>query len=325
MHNIYFNKAINEALAEEMALNENVILLGEDIGIYGGAFGVTEGLLAKFGDKRVIQTPISENSFVGLGIGMSLLGLRPVIEIMFMDFITLAMDQIVNHAAKLHYMYDGQLNVPIVIRTPAGAKGGYGASHSQNFEQWFLSTPGIKVVSPSDAYTAKGLLKSAIRDPNPVLFVENKLLYSRKGSVPEDDYSIPLNKAIIRKEGKDVTVITYSRMVEASMKVAEILAGNGVDVEVLDLLTLKPLDYDTIIASIKKTQHVVIVEEGNKIGGVGSEVAAYIAENALEYMDGRIIRVGKIDTPIPAAISLEKLIIPDEEKIIEGIKKSLKW
>lgn len=325
MRIISYSQAINEALREEMEKNEKVILLGEDIGVYGGAFGVTRGLLERFGEDRVIETPISENSFVGIAVGAAMTGLIPIVEIMFMDFITLAMDQIVNHAAKFYYIYDGQFSVPLVIRTPAGAGRGYGASHSQSLESWFLSVPGIKVVTPSNPYDAKGLLKSAISDPNPVLFIENKLLYAEKGEVPEDEYTIALDTAKIVMEGEDVTVISYSRMVSFALEAAQFLSKKGVKSEVVDLVSLKPLDVQTIAESVKKTGRAVIVEEGYKQGGMGSEISAILCEEYLGFLDGPIIRVGTADVPIPSSKYLENLVIPGLDGIIEAIRKSISW
>ncbi|KPL01264.1 MAG: hypothetical protein AMJ91_00445 [candidate division Zixibacteria bacterium SM23_73_3] len=325
MREIYFNKALNEALREKMSEDESVLLIGEDIGVYGGAFKVTEGLLESFGEKRVIETPISENSFMGVATGLAMMGFKPVVEIMFMDFIALAFDQILNHTTKFHYMYNGQVNIPMVIRTPAGAKGGYGPSHSQSLEALFIGIPGLKVVAPSDPYTAKGLLKSAINDPNPVLFVENKVLYGTKGEVPEESYLIPLNQAMIRREGTDLTIISYSRMLQLSLKVASFLEKQGVTLEVLDLISLSPLDEEAIIASIKKTKRVVVVDEGCKTGGIGAEISALLAEEAIEYLDAPIIRVGLPNVPIPASIFLERHVIPDEQKILDAVDQCLNW
>jgi len=308
-----------------MSEDESVLLIGEDIGVYGGAFKVTEGLLESFGEKRVIETPISENSFMGVATGLAMMGFKPVVEIMFMDFIALAFDQILNHTTKFHYMYNGQVNIPMVIRTPAGAKGGYGPSHSQSLEALFIGIPGLKVVAPSDPYTAKGLLKSAINDPNPVLFVENKVLYGTKGEVPEESYLIPLNQAMIRREGTDLTIISYSRMLQLSLKVASFLEKQGVTLEVLDLISLSPLDEEAIIASIKKTKRVVVVDEGCKTGGIGAEISALLAEEAIEYLDAPIIRVGLPNVPIPASIFLERHVIPDEQKILDAVDQCLNW
>lgn len=316
---ITFSQAIKEALQEEMRKDKNVFLMGEDIGIYGGAFGVTQGLIDEFGPERVRDVPISESAIVGTAVGAGISGMKPVIEIMFMDFITLAMDQIVNQAAKLSYIYAGQVKVPLVIRTPAGAKGGYGASHSQSLEAWFLHVPGLKVVAPSTPYDAKGLLKSAIDDNNPVLFLENKVLYSQKGQVPEKDFRIPLGKADLKKQGKDLTIISYSRMVGLSLEIAQELESQGKSIEVLDLRTLAPLDIKTIGESVKKTGKVIIVEEGCKTAGVGAEVTAQIIENYFDYLDAPIQRIAAVDVPIPYTPVLEKAVIPDKNKILESI------
>lgn len=316
MREITYSQAIREALEEEMARDDSIVLMGEDIGVYGGAFGVTAGLLQKFGKKRVIETPISENSFVGVATGAAMTGLRPVVELMFMDFLALAMDQIVNHAAKLHYVYDGQVSVPIVIRTPAGGGRGYGASHSQSLESWLLSVPGLKVVAPSTARYAKGLLKAAIRDNNPVVFVEHKLLYGTRGDVPEQEEIMPIGQAVVRRVGKDVTVVAYSRMVQLALEAAEALAGQGVDLEVIDLCSLRPLDVDAITSSVSKTGKAVIVEEGVKCGGVGAEVAAIIAEKCMGFIDGRVLRVGAADTPIPSSSEMEKHVLPTVDGIV---------
>lgn len=320
MKTITYAQAIRETLDEAMARDGRVILLGEDIGVYGGAFGVTAGLLGKFGPDRVIETPISENSFVGVAVGAAMTGLRPVVEIMFMDFLTLAMDQIVNHAAKFHYVYGGQVNVPLVIRTPAGGGRGYGSSHSQSLESWFMSVPGLKVVAPSTPREAANLLRAALQDENPVLFLEHKLLYGRKGEVPDEREVMPIGKALVRKEGADVTVIAYSRMVELALLAAGELESGGLSAEVVDLCSLRPYDMATISASVQKTGKVVIVEEGVKTGGVGAEIAAAIAGECLGYMSGRIIRVGAADSPIPVAQPLEQSIIPAVADIVTACR-----
>jgi pyruvate dehydrogenase E1 component beta subunit len=325
MRTISFMQAVREALAEEMRRDSSVFLLGEDIGEYGGAFGVTAGMLDEFGAGRVVETPISENGFVGVAVGAAVTGLRPVVEIMFMDFLTLAADQIVNHAAKLRYIYGGQVKVPMVIRTPAGGGRGYGASHSQSLEGMFCGVPGLKVVAPSTARHAKGLLKSAIRDDNPVLFVEHKLLYAEKSEVCGEDEVLPLGKAYVRRAGNDVTIVAHSRMVSLAEEAATDLAEQGVDVEIVDLCSLKPLDTETVHESVRKTGRVVIAEEGARCGGVGAEVAASIAEECLPYMDGRIVRVGMPDVPIPSSLCLEGAILPQAGDIVEACLTSLSW
>lgn len=319
---ITYREAIREAIAEEMSGNDKVIFLGEDIGAYGGAFGVSKGLLERFGTGRVIETPISENSIVGVGVGAAMAGFCPIVEIMFMDFITLAMDQIVNHAAKIHYIYSGQLNVPLTVRVPAGAGKGYGASHSQSLDCWFLNVPGLKVVAPSNPYSAKGLLKSAIKDPNPVIFIENKMLYDFKQEVPEEPYYLEIGKAETLLAGTDVSLISYGRALHLSLAAAKIAKEAGISVELIDLATLKPLDTGTIINSVKKTGKAVIVEEGHKTSGVGAEIAALISEECLEYMNGKVVRVAAEECPIPSAQKLEAAILPSVEKITAAIKKA---
>lgn len=316
---ISFSQAINEALREEMRRDKNVFLMGEDIGLYGGAFKVTKGLIDEFGPERVRETPISESAIAGTATGAAITGMRPVVEIMFIDFITLAMDQIVNHAAKLSYIYGGQVKVPLVVRTPTGAKGGYGASHSQSLEAWFIHVPGLKVVAPSTPYDAKGLLKSAIRDNNPVLFVENKILYSIEGEVPEEDYLIPIGKAEIKKLGKDLTIVSYSGMIPLVLEIAQELEKEGKSIEVVDLRTLSPLDIDTIGQSLKKTKKLIIVEEGCKTGGVGAEVASQVIEGYFDYLDAPIKRVASVDIPISFSPALEKITFPNKDSIIKAI------
>lgn len=320
---LFTSWAIREALAEEMRRDPTVILLGEDIAGYGGAFKVTEGLLDEFGEDRVRNTPISENGYVGVAVGAALCGLRPVVEIMFMDFITLAMDQIVNHAAKLHYLYGELARVPLVVRTPAGGGRGYGATHSQSLDAWFLSVPGLKVVAPSSAADAKGLLKTAIRDDNPVIFIENKALYPRKGPVPDGDYTVPFGSASLLREGSDVTVIAYSRMVEEALAAATSLDSAGVSAEVIDLRSLVPLDTDTISASVAKTGRAVLVEEGVRQGGVMAEVACRIMETAFEYLEAPIARVGAGFAPIPCSEPLERSLLPSAKSIAAAVTSLL--
>ncbi len=324
MRKITYRQALYEALHEEMDRDKNVILLGEDITVYGGAFGVTQDLWKHFGKDRVINTPISENSFVGVATGMATIGMRPVVEIMFMDFITLACDQIINHAAKLPFIYAGQVSVPMVIRTPIGAGRGYGASHSQSLERLFMGIPGISIVCPYTVYDAKGLLKSAIRDDKLILFIEHKLLYSKEGQIPQEEYLIDLKRSSVLKSGSDLTLISYSKMLDCCLQVASELSSQ-IDIEVIDLRILKPLDIETIAQSLKKTGRVVFVEEGPKIGGIGAEVCTQIAEHCIEYLDGRIVRVGAKDVPIPSSRVLEDVVIPNEQNILEAIKKAFTW
>jgi len=320
MAEMTYADAVRTALVEEMRRDERVILLGEDIALYGGAFRVTRGLVNDFGPERVINTPISENSFVGLAVGAALTGLRPVVEIMFMDFIALAMDQIVNQAAKLHYIYGGQASVPLVIRTPGGAGRGYGASHSQSLEAWFMHAPGLKVVAPATPRDARGLLKAAIRDDNPVLVVESKLLYGVKGEVPEAEETTPIGRAAVVREGEDLSLIAYSRMTTLALEAAERLAGEGMSCEVLDLRTLSPLDEEAILASVAKTSRAVIVEEDTRRGGVGAEVAAVLADRGFESLDSPVRRVACDDVPIPCSPALERAVLPSVEKILEAVE-----
>jgi len=314
-----YKDALYEVLRSEMEADDSVVLIGEDFA-NGGAFGVAGDLLERFGPERVIRTPISENSYVGVGVGAAMTGLRPVVEIMFMDFITLAMDQLVNHAAKIHYMYAGQYSVPIVVRTPAGAGRGYGASHSQSLESWLIQVPGLKVVAPSSPADAGGLLRSAIWDPNPVVFIENKLLYPKKGPVPEGIPPVPLGTAKVLRRGEDVTIATYGRMVEHALEAAAVLEPEGVSCEVIDLRTLKPLDVTTLSRSFGRTRRLVCVEEGT--GGVGAEVCSRLAETA-GALGGRMVRVAAKDSPIPSAGPLEARVVPQLEDIIEGCLSSL--
>lgn len=322
---IYFSKAVNEALDEELARDESVVLMGEDIGVYGGAFGVTRGLYEKYGPKRLQETPISENSFVGVAVGAAMMGLKPVVEIMFMDFIALALDQILNSAGKLHYMYNGQVTVPMVVRTPGGAKGGYGPSHSQMLSNLFVGIPGIKVVAPATAACAKGLLKSAIRDPNPVVFIENKRLYAQRGQVPTGEYCLPLGKAIISAKGQDVTLFAYSAMVPLCLAVKDSFASAGVNIEVVDLVSLQPLDRETIVESVGRTGRAVCVEEGCVTGGVGAEVAAIIAEECMDCLEAPVLRVGAKDVPIAASPELEKFVLPNANDIVRAVRRVLEW
>ena len=322
---ITYLEAVREALRQEMQRDESVILLGEDIGVYGGAFGVTLGLLEEFGEERVIDTPISELCIAGAAIGAALVGLRPVGEIMFMDFITLASEQLVNQAAKIRFMFGGETSVPLVIRTPAGSGTGAAAQHSQSLENWFVHTPGIKVVAPTTPYDVKGLLIAAIRDPNPVLFVEHKLLYQTKGHVPEEPYEIPLGKAEIKRPGKDLTIIATTIMVKRSLEAADKLAAEGIDVEVIDPRTLKPLDRDALVQSVIKTGKLLIVHEACKTGGYGGELAGVIAESAaFDYLEAPIVRLAGRDIPIPYNRNLETHAVPQVDDIIEAARKLVK-
>lgn len=324
MREITYAEAIREALRQEMRRDERVFLLGEDIGIYGGAFGVTYGLLEEFGEERVRDTPISEQTIVGAAIGAALTGMRPVAEIMFMDFTALAMEQIVNQAAKLRFMFGGKDKVPMVLRTPAGSGTGAAAQHSQSLEAWFVHAPGLKVVMPSTPYDAKGLLISAIRDDNPVIFVEHKLLYKTKGPVPEEEYTVPLSVADVKREGSDVTVVATSIMIKRALAAADKLAQDGIEVEVIDSRTLKPLDAEAITHSVMKTGRVLIVYEAPKTCGFGAEVSARITEgDAFFYLDAPVKRLAGVDVPIPYNPKLERGVVPQEEDIIRAVQELL--
>jgi len=322
MREISYRDALREALREEMQRDPTVFLLGEDIGRYwGGAFKVTKGLAEEFGDERVRDTPISESAIVGAAVGAAITGMRPVAEIMFGDLTTLAMDQIVNQAAKIRYMFGGQAKAPLVIRTPFGGGVNIAAHHSQCLEAWFMHVPGLQVVVPSTPYDAKGLLKTAIRNDNPVIFCEHKLLYPITGPVPDEEYTLPFGVADIKREGNDVTIVATLYMVHKALKAAEELEKDGISVEIVDPRTLVPLDKETIINSVKKTGRVVIVTEDCKTAGVSAEIAAVIAEKALDYLDAPIKRVANPDVPIPFSPPLESFVIPDEKRIIEAVRE----
>jgi len=316
---IMYRQALNQALREEMRRDPSVFIIGEEVGAYQGAYRVTEGLLQEFGGKRVVDTPISEEAITGTGIGAAMVGLRPVVEMMTVNFALLAMDQIVNHAAKLRFMSGGQLKLPLVIRAPEGAGMQLGAQHSQNLESWFMHVPGLKVVAAATPYDAKGLLKSAIRDDSPVIFFEHELLYTVKGEVPEEEYTIPIGAADVKREGRDVTIITYLRMVSVALAAANALSAEGIEAEVIDLRTLRPLDIDTLTESIRKTHRAVVVEEDWPMCGAGAEVMARLQETAFDYFDAPIYRVTSEDVPMPYSKSLERAALPDEAKVINAV------
>jgi len=321
MSEVFYSRAIRDALAEELARDERVLLLGEDIATYGGAFRVTRGLVEQFGPRRVRNTPISENSIVGVAVGAAMLGMRPVVEIMFMDFITLAIDQLFNHAAKFRFVFGDQVKMPIVMRTPGGGRRGYGPTHSQSLESLFLSMPGIKIAAPSTPRDAKGMLKSAIRDDNVVLFVENKSLYSTRGEVPDEDYLVPLGGAKVLREGTHVTIISYSQMVHECLRAADLLEDEGISAEVIDLRTLNPLDMDTLCRSLEKTGRVVLAEEGHRTGGVCAEIGFRLFEKLYYHLDAPIKRVAALDVPVPASPVLEKYVLPDHQDVLQAVKE----
>jgi len=317
-----YREALNMALREEMQRDPRVFLLGEEIGVYDGAYKVTQGLLKEFGERRVLDTPICESGFTGVAIGAAMLGLRPVVEMMTFNFAILALDQIVNSAAKMYYMSGGQYNVPIVIRGPGGPAHQLAAQHSQSMESYFYHVPGLKVVRPSTPRDAKGLLKSAIRDDNPVIFIESETLYGIKGEVPDDpEFTIPLGRAEIRREGTDVTVFAYMGMLYRALEAADELAKEGISCEILDPRTLRPMDIETMIGSVRKTHRAVVVEAGAGFAGMGSEIVAFITENAFDDLDAPVERVTGANAPMPYAKNLEQAKTPSKEKIIAAIRR----
>ncbi len=321
---ITYLEAIRQALFEEMARDERVYIIGEDIGVYGGAFKVTDGLLEKYGDKRVIDAPISEQAIVGSAIGASYMGMRPVCEIQFIDFITCCFDMLTNFAATSRYRNGA--GVPIVVRGPSGGGVSGGPFHSLNPEALFLNTPGLKMVEPSTAYDAKGLLKAAIRDDDPVLYFEHKYLYRRiKDEVPDDDYIVPLGKAAVRRTGTDMSIITFGAMVYTALEAATTLAEQGVEAEVLDLRSLAPLDRDAILESVAKTSRVLLLHEATLTGGIGGELAAIISEHAFEYLDAPVMRVASVDAPVPYAPPLETAFLPSVTKVVEAARRLVEY
>ncbi len=315
-----YRDAIRGALLEEMRRDERVLVLGEEVGVWGGSYAVTRGLHEEFGSRRIIDTPIAEAEFVGAAVGMAMGGLRPVVELMTINFALVAMDQIVNNAAKIHYMFGGQIRVPMVMRMAAGW-GQLGATHSQTFEGWFAHVPGLIVVMPATPYDAKGLLKSAIRSDNPVVFIEHSRLYGMKGEVPEGEYLLPFGESDIKRQGKDVTIVTWSRMLQVSLAAAETLTKEGIECEVIDLRTLRPLDMAPVFASVEKTHRALVVEEGWTTAGMGAEIAARISRERFDSLDAPVERLGQIEVPVPYAKNLEALMFPDEARVVEAVRK----
>ena len=321
MKEIRYIWAINEAIKEEMERDENVFLIGEDVGVPGGSFGASRGLHDLFGPDRVVDTPISEAAITGLAAGAAACGLRPILEIMFMDFMTVCMDGIVNQIAKMRYMFGSQYSMPIVIRTPSGAGLNAGPQHSQSLEAWFAHVPGLKVVMPGTPYDVKGIIKSAIRDENPVIVVEHKALHGLKGEIPEEEYLVPIGKAKIVKEGADVTVVAVSKMVHESLKAAEVLAKEGIHVEVIDLVTVSPWDRETVFSSVGKTHRLVVAHEAVKRFGMGAEISAAVSEEIMDELDAPIMRVGAPFVPIP--FNLEKAYLPNVDQIASAVKGTM--
>jgi pyruvate/2-oxoglutarate/acetoin dehydrogenase E1 component len=323
IRHLQYRQALNEALHEEMGRDPTICVLGEDIGSYGSPFKITEGLYERFGEKRVRDTPISEAGFCGLAVGAAMTGLRPVVEVLYVDFLALAMDQVVNQAAKARYMFGGKARVPLVIRTQGGGGRGNAAQHSQSLEMWFVHIPGLIVVQPSTPYDAKGLLKSAIRDDNPVVFLEHKLLYNTTGPVPDEEYLVPIGVADVKRAGDDVTIVATSRMVLFALDAAEGLAQQGIEAEVIDPRTLKPLDIETIVRSVRKTGRLVVVSEGHLTGGFTAEVAARVQREAFDWLDAPIMQVATDDVPLPYAGPLELAALPAVEDIVDAVQATL--
>jgi pyruvate dehydrogenase E1 component beta subunit len=323
MRELSYREALREAMAEEMARDERVFLMGEEVGHYNGAYKVSEGLLDRFGERRVVDTPIAETGFAGVGIGAAMVGLRPIIEFMTWNFSLCAFDQLVNNAAKLRYMSGGQFSLPIVFRGPGGAAHQLSAQHSQVVESLYAYVPGLKVIAPATPHDAKGLLKSAIRDDNPIVFIEGEVLYGRKGPVPDEEYTIPLGKGDVKREGKDVTVVAWSKMLYVSQDAATELAKSGIEVEIIDPRTIRPLDEELILRSVKKTNRCVIVEEGWPFAGAGAEVAYRVTNKAFDHLDAPIVRVTGEDVPMPYAKNLEHLVLPNVEKVVNAVKSVL--
>lgn len=323
MSEITVRQALNDAMKEEMRRDSTIIVMGCDIGNRGGPFGITKDLLGEFGEKRVIDTPISEAAFTGAGVGAAATGLRPVVEILYSDWITLAMDQLVNMAAKMRYMFGGKVNMPLVVRAPFGAGGGNAAQHSQSFESWFNHVPGLKVVTPIIPYDVKGMMKAALRDDNPVIFFEHKKSYQMKGEVPDGDYIVPFGKAAIRSEGTDVTIVSYSMMSIKAQQAAEELDKEGISCEVIDLRSIVPLDYETVMNSIAKTSRVVVTQETNLRGGLAGDIVAEIIDRGFDLLDAPPVRVGGLNVPMPYNMGLENYVIPNVESIKTAVRKVL--
>jgi len=322
MPEITYREAIRQALREEMTRDDSVYILGEDIGSYGGSYAVTRGFLDEWGPDRIIDTPIAEGGILGVATGAAMYGMRPIVEIMSINFSLLALDQICNHAAKLHYMFNGQMQVPLVIRTAAGW-GQLAATHSQTFEAMYAYIPGLKVAMPATPYDAKGMLLSAIRDNDPVMFIEHSLLYSSRGEVPEEDYTVPLGKSTVSREGDDLTIVSYSRSLILAQQAADKLAEQGISVEIIDLRSLRPLDLAPVLASVQKTNRALIVEEDWRSYGVGAEIAARIQEEAFDYLDAPVMRLGAVEVPLPYAKNLERLCYPTDQDIVDASLKLL--
>ncbi len=320
---ITFREALNQAMAEEMELDPNVYLMGEEVGYYNGAYKVSQGLMEKFGPDRIIDTPIAELGFTGIGVGSAFVGLRPIIEVMTWNFSILAMDQIINNAAKMRYMSGGAFKVPMVIRGANGAAHQLGAQHSQCFESWYANVPGLIVMAPSTPADAKGMLKTAIRDDNPVMFFESEVAYGYKGEVPDGEHLVPIGVGDIKREGKDITLVAWSKMVATAMEAANILAEEGIEAEVVDPRTIRPLDEQILVTSVEKTNRCIIVEEATPFASVGSEIAQRITTLAFDHLDAPVLKVNSEDVPMPYAANLEKAVLPNAQKVVAAAKKVL--
>jgi pyruvate dehydrogenase E1 component beta subunit len=323
MRSIQFREALREALQEEMRRDEAVFLMGEEVAEYDGAYKVSQGMLAEFGDRRVIDTPIAELGFAGIGVGAAMNGLRPVIEFMTFNFSLVAIDQVINSAAKMMSMSGGQFTVPIVFRGPTASAGMLSSQHSQAFDNWYANTPGLKVIVPSNPYDAKGLLKSAIRDNDPVIFMESEQMYGEKGEVPEEEYLIPIGKADIKRVGSDVTLVSFGKIIKTCFTAAEELEKEGISCEIIDLRTIRPIDYDTVIESVKKTNRLVIVEEAWPLGSIATEVSFKVQREAFDYLDAPVLRVTSADVPLPYAPTLIDAALPNATRVIKAVKQVL--
>jgi pyruvate dehydrogenase E1 component beta subunit len=323
MREIQFREALNEAMTEEMERDEKVFLMGEEVADYNGAYKVSQGMLEKFGPKRVIDTPIAELGFAGIGVGAAVNGLRPIIEFMTFNFSLVAIDQVINSAAKMMSMSGGQYNVPIVFRGPTGSAGQLSSQHSQAFENWYANCPGLKVVVPSNPYDAKGLLKTAIRDNDPVIFMESEQMYGEKGHVPTEEYLLPIGKAKIVREGKDVTIVSFGKIIKTAFVAATELAKDGIEAEIIDLMSVRPIDYATVINSVKKTNRLVIVEEAWPLASISSEITFKVQRDAFDYLDAPILRVTSADVPLPYAPTLIEAALPNTQRVIKAVKKVL--
>ncbi|MCC9137775.1 pyruvate dehydrogenase complex E1 component subunit beta [Pontibacter silvestris] len=321
MRSIQFREALREAISEEMRRDESVFLMGEEVAEYNGAYKVSQGMLDEFGPDRVIDTPIAELGFAGIGVGAAINGLRPIIEFMTFNFSLVAIDQVINSAAKIMSMSGGQYSAPMVFRGPTGSAGMLSSQHSQNFENWYANTPGLKVVVPSNPYDAKGLLKSAIRDNDPVIFMESEQMYGDKGEVPEEEYLIPIGVADVKREGTDVTIVSFGKIMKVALAAAEELAKEGINAEVVDLRTVRPIDYKTLIESVKKTNRMVVVEEAWPLASISSEIAYHIQSNAFDYMDAPVKRVTCRDVPLPYAPTLIEASLPNVERTVKAVKQ----